>query len=75
MTVSQLIEILKSLPQDLQVVSEGYETGLELIKKIELVNVVKKTDKNWWDGTFEKSNNENDVKVVFLNAETKNERI
>jgi hypothetical protein len=39
MTVNDLIKILQTLPSDLTVVSEGYETGFEPIKKVSIIKV------------------------------------
>jgi hypothetical protein len=71
MTVSELIKQLLSLPQDAIVVTEGYETGLEPVKKVELVNVEENYSKEWWDGKYEKTEKIDALKVVFINSETR----
>ena len=71
MTVSELIKALQKVPSDAIVVTEDYETGYEPIKKVEVINVADNQSTEWWDGKFEKSDNINAIKVVFLNAETK----
>jgi len=72
MTVAELIEKLKLMPQNALVVSEGYETGYEPVKKVEILNVVKNCSQEWWDGEYEKSEDSHKgLNVVFLNAETK----
>jgi hypothetical protein len=72
MTVSDLIKILQSLPPDLTVVNEGYETGFEPIKKVTIIQVNENRSHEWWDGKYEKSNETGKMNVVFLDAETKN---
>jgi len=74
MTVTELIQILQTMSPDAVVVTEGYETGFESIKKVELLKVELNDAQNWWDGKFEKSNNPDAIEVVFINAETKAER-
>jgi len=74
MTVAELIEKLHTFPLNLLVVSEGYETGYEPIKKIELLHVLEQQERQWWDGQFEKSDASSAIEVVFLNAESKAER-
>ncbi|MGB3949255.1 MAG: hypothetical protein WBM13_14805 [Bacteroidia bacterium] len=71
MTVQELIELLKRFPQDALVVTEGYETGCEPIKKVELITVEENKNREWWDGKYDKS--ENGLDVVFLDAESKKE--
>lgn len=71
MTVAELIQLLQSLPSDALVVSEGYETGYEPIKNVELLRVTEQLDPEWWDGQFEKSDAPDAMKVVFLDAESK----
>ena len=72
MTVNDLIKILQTLPSDLTVVSEGYETGFEPIRKVTIIKVDENRSQEWWDGKFEKSNNTGKMKVVFLDAESRN---
>jgi len=71
MTVAELIEKLKQMPPNALVVTEGYETGYESIKKVEIIKVAENLSNEWWDGKLEKSDNPNALQVVFLNAETK----
>lgn len=71
MTVSELIRQLQKMPQHALVVTEGYETGMEPVKKVELVNAKENQSQEWWDGKFSKTDKLDDMQVVFLNAETK----
>ena len=72
MRVAELIEKLKLLPQDALVVTEGYETGYEAVKKVELINVIGNHSHEWWDGEYEKSEGPDTLEVVFLDSGTKN---
>jgi hypothetical protein len=72
MTVNELIKILQTLPSDLTVVSEGYETGFEPIKKVTIIKVDENRSQEWWDGKFEKSHKTGIMNVVFLDAESRN---
>lgn len=71
MNVTELIRILKQMPQDALVVAEGYEDGYDSIKKVSLVSVEENPEKEWYLGHFIQSNKENAMKVVFINAENK----
>ena len=72
MTVKELINILQTLPPDLTVVNEGYETGYEPIKNVTVIKVTENKSHDWWDGKYEKSDKTGKMKVVFLDAETRN---
>ena len=50
MTVNDLIKILQTLPPDLTVVNEGYETGYEPIKSVTIIKVDENKSHEWWDG-------------------------
>ena len=39
MTVNDLIKVLQTLPPNLTVVNEGYETGFEPIKRVTIIKV------------------------------------
>jgi len=68
MTVVQLIQILQTMPQDAMVVTEGYETGYDSIKKVEFINVEEKPDYKWYEGRYDDSDKPDAMQVVFLNA-------
>ena len=74
MNVSELINILRKFPPDALIVTEGYETGYEPVKRIQLIKVETNTRKEWWDGKYEISDKTDAIEVVFLNAETKADR-
>ena len=72
MDVLELIEILKTYPPKTLVVGEGYENGYSPIKKVQLISVEENKNKEWWDGKYlESENNNTATQVVFLDAETK----
>lgn len=53
MTVSQLIEALKSYPQDLRVVVSGYEGGYNDVDNFQNVNIVLNYNTAWYYGKHE----------------------
>lgn len=71
MTVKELIQKLNTLPSELQVVTEGYENGFDIIKTVERINVVENEEKDWWDGEFVESNTDNVEEMVYLNKKRK----
>jgi len=52
-TVSQLVEILKSLPQDLPVLTSGYESGFENFYHPEIVKLKREAENMYYDGEFQ----------------------
>ena len=50
--VAELIEMLRSMPQDVPVFVEGYETGLDAIHALRLVHVIAQRNANDWDGEY-----------------------
>jgi len=73
MTVSELIEILKTLPPDAPVVAEGYEDGYDTIKKVKQIKVAEVENKEWYIGLYEESNAPDAIDVVYLAAENKSD--
>ena len=71
MTVKELINILSTMPQDALVVSEGYEYGYDSIKKVSVIKLEENPRKEWYIGKYDDSENDNAIKAVFLDAETK----
>ena len=51
-TVKELKEELSKYPDDLIVVTEGYENGYNEIEKIETKSLFKRKFKSWWDGDY-----------------------
>jgi len=52
-TVGQLVEILKSLPQDLPVLTSGYESGFENFYHPVIVNLKHEAVNMYYDGEFQ----------------------
>ena len=52
-TVGQLVEILKSLPQDLPVLTSGYENGFENFYQPSIVKVKHEPENAYYDGEFQ----------------------
>ena len=52
-TVGQLIEILQTLPQDLPVLTSGYESGYENFYLPEIVNLKHEPENPYYEGEFQ----------------------
>lgn len=52
-TVSQLIELLQALPQDLPVLTSGYESGFENFYQPEIVELKHEPENMYFDGEFQ----------------------
>ena len=55
-TVSQLIELLQTLPQDLPVLTSGYESGFENFYQPEIVELKHEPENTYHDGEFQIAN-------------------
>ena len=66
--VGELIEILKSMPQDLPVVVSGYESGYENFHQPSIMTMKHQPDNPYYDGEFQKVDEENEkaFKAVAL---------
>jgi len=73
MTVKELINTLTSMPQDALAVTEGYENGFDTVKKVSVISVEENPQKDWWDGKYIESKNDEAMNVVLLYAATKEE--
>jgi hypothetical protein len=67
-TVGQLVEILKSLPQDLPVLTSGYESGFENFYQPSIIKVKHEPENMYYEGEFQISDEEdkNIFKAVVL---------
>jgi len=65
MTIKDLIEKLKTLPQDIPIVTDGYEGGLDTILDIKLINIEKNKNQASWYGFYEEVE-ENIQNAVYL---------
>ena len=52
-TVGQLVEILKSLPQDLPVLTSGYESGFENFYQPDIIKVKHEPENMYYEGEFQ----------------------
>ena len=52
-TVGQLAEVLKSLPQDLPVLTSGYENGFENFYPLSIIKVKHEPENMYYDGEFQ----------------------
>lgn len=55
MTVAELIEKLKEMPQDRRVVTRGYEGGFDDVDDLTLMNIMLNFHKAWYYGPHEQS--------------------
>jgi hypothetical protein len=73
MTVKELTNLLATMPQDALVVTEGYENGYDTVKKVSVIGVEENSQKDWWDGKYIESKNQEAMSVVLLYSGTKEE--
>ncbi|MCJ7735443.1 MAG: hypothetical protein MUP11_12970 [Anaerolineales bacterium] len=52
-TVGQLVEFLKTLPQDLPVLTSGYEGGFENFYQLSIIKVRHEPENEYYDGEFQ----------------------
>ena len=52
-TVGQLVEILRSLPQDLPVLTSGYEGGFENFYEPDIIKVKHEPENPYYEGEFQ----------------------
>lgn len=55
LTVAALREALAAMPDDLLVLTYGYETGFSPVIRLELAHVVANTQAHEWDGEYERA--------------------
>jgi hypothetical protein len=59
-TVGQLVEILKSLPQDLPVLTSGYESGFENFYQPDIIKVKHEPENMYYEGEFQVAEDEDE---------------
>ena len=52
-TVGQLVDLLKTLPQDLPVLTSGYENGFENFYQPEIIKVKHEPENRYYEGEFQ----------------------
>ena len=66
LTVQELIKKLEKLPQDVKVLIDGYESGLDSIIDASTIKAKFLEKSNWWDGIYEESND--NIDVIYLKS-------
>lgn len=70
-TVGELIELLKSYPENLPVIVSGYENGYENFYAPTVQKVVHQPENMYWDGQFQIDDNGFDA--LILNREVRSD--
>lgn len=67
-TVGQLVDILQTLPQDLPVLTSGYESGFENFYLPEILELKHEPENPYYEGEFQVANvkNKNTFQTVVL---------
>lgn len=70
-TIKDLIAELSKLPQDLPVLTSGYESEYENILKPFVSTIKEVKDSPYWDGQFQEVNNQSEegIKVLIISRE------
>jgi hypothetical protein len=55
-TVGQLMDILQTLPQDLPILTSGYESGFENFYPPEIVKLKHQPENKYYEGEFQDAN-------------------
>ena len=56
-TVGQLVDLLKTLPQDLPILTSGYENGFENFYEPTIIKVKHEPENPYYDGEFQVAEN------------------
>jgi hypothetical protein len=74
-TVGQLVEVLKSMPQDLPVLTSGYENGFENFYPPGVIKVKHEPENLYYDGEFQVAEDGDEVTfdVVVLRRVVRDE--
>ena len=73
MNVQELIDKLKSLSPDARVVVDGYEDGFDDVTDVKQVAVEPRTQKEWYNGKYEKSLQGENAVLVFSKERMRDE--
>jgi len=67
-TVGQLVDILQTLPQDLPVLTSGYESGFENFYRPEILELKHEPENPYFEGEFQVADekDKNTFKAVIL---------
>jgi hypothetical protein len=74
-TVGQLVDILKSLPQDLPVLTSGYENGFENFYQPGIIKVKHEPENMYYEGEFQATEDEDEetFEVVVIRRVVRDE--
>jgi hypothetical protein len=74
-TVGQLVEILRSLPQDLPVLTSGYEGGFENFYEPDIIKVKHEPENPYYEGEFQvaEDGDEETFEAVVIKRVVRNE--
>ena len=74
-TVGQLVEFLKTLPQDLPVLTSGYENGFENFYQPSIIKVKHEPENMYYEGEFQVAEDVDEVTfdAVVLRRRVKDE--
>ena len=75
-TVGQLVEVLKSLPQDLPILTSGYENGFENFYQPSIIKVKHQPENPYYDGEFQvaEDGDEETFDAVVISRVVRDER-
>ena len=75
-TVGQLVDFLKTLPQDLPILTSGYENGFENFYEPHIIKVKHEPENPYYDGEFQvaKDDDVGIFDVVIISRVVRNER-
>jgi len=68
LTIEQLINKLKTYPNNIKVLVDGYEGGLDAILDITMINIEYDATKQWYYGPFEESESSNTQTVKLIST-------
>ena len=74
-TVGQLVEFLKTLPQDLPVLTSGYENGFENFYQPGIIKVKHEPENMYYEGEFQATEDEDEetFEVVVIRRVVRDE--
>jgi hypothetical protein len=74
-TVKKLREILKQFPDDMIVVTDGYETGYEKILLPEIITVRREADNMYYDGEYQvaEEDDRETIEVLIISRNRRND--
>lgn len=71
MKVAELIELLKSMPQDATVVGRGYESGYDEIDYVKSKLLIQVPNAARWEGAYERDDSSG-IEIVTLTSKRSN---